>query len=183
MVGQGRRRLLRLLAMAAFGGIAFAAAAGLGLRIYLGRAVEDRAGAGEIVDFHARGSAGRHNVFAMCPPGFCTPPADATSPVFAMRWERLRAYWGEVIAAQNDLVLAASDDSGRRFTCIQRSPVLRFPDIVNVEFIALGEGASTLAIDSRSRYGRGDFGVNRRRVEAWMALLRRMMRDGQERPS
>jgi uncharacterized protein (DUF1499 family) len=30
---------------------------------------------------------------------------------------------------------------------------------------------SSLAIYSRSRYGRGDFGTNRRRVERWLSQL------------
>jgi uncharacterized protein (DUF1499 family) len=48
-----------------------------------------------------------------------------------------------------------------------------------VEFVTLGAGKSSLAIDSRSRYGRGDMGVNRRRVVDWLATLRTLMRDDQ----
>ena len=146
-------------------------AAGIGLRLYLSRAGEGQLQPGEVIDFTARHSAGRSNVFAACPAGFCTPPADIESPVFAIGWERLLDYWRDVIAAQRDVTLVAEDRARRRFTYIQRSAMLRFPDVVTVEFVPLGEGKSTLAIDSRSRYGRGDFGVNRRRVTEWLGLL------------
>ncbi len=146
-------------------GIALAA---LGLRIYLGREAESRVAADEVIDFGARNVAGRANVFAMCPVDFCAPSGDLASPVFRIGWERLHDYWRELIAAQ-------------RRAYIQRSAMLRFPDIVTVEFVPLGVDRASLAIDSRSRYGKGDMGVNRRRVVEWMDMLQHMMRED-ERP-
>jgi uncharacterized protein (DUF1499 family) len=152
------------------------AVAALGLRLYLGRASEGNLRPDEVINFASRNSSGRDNVFAMCPPRFCTPEADRESPIFELPWERLRDYWREVIAAQQSIEQVAADAEQRRFTYIQRSPVLRFPDIVTVEFVALGDDKSSLAIDSRSRYGKGDLGVNRRRVMDWMDLLQQMVR-------
>ena len=45
--------------------------------------------------------------------------------------------------------------------------------------MGLPQDHSTIAIHSRSRYGRRDFGVNARRVERWMQLLQQMMRKDQ----
>jgi uncharacterized protein (DUF1499 family) len=146
--------------------------AGLGLRLYLGRAAESRLAPDEIVDFAARNSAGRSNIFASCPPGFCTPAADMASPVFRMSWERLRDAWATVIATQPRVERVAWDEGRRRASYIERSALLRFPDIVTVAFVPIGADRASLAIDSRSRYGKADFGVNRRRVEAWLGLLR-----------
>jgi uncharacterized protein (DUF1499 family) len=151
----------------------------LGLRIYLGREAENRLAQDEIIDFAARASAGRGNVFAACPPGYCTPSADMESPVFAMDRERLRGYWSEVMSVQTRVGLVAWDGRRHRATYIDHSAVFRFPDIVTVEFVALGEGKSSVAIDSRSRYGTGDMGVNRRRVIAWLTMLEEMMRGDQ----
>ncbi len=53
----------------------------------------------------------------------------------------------------------------------QRSRFLRFPDYVSVRFLDLGEGRATLAVLSRSRFGYSDLGVNRQRVEKWLAGL------------
>ena len=155
------------------------AIAALGLRIYLGREAESHLARDEIIDFAARASTGRANVFAACPPGFCVPPGDMESPVFAMDWERLREYWSELMAVQPRVGLVAWDTQRHRAIYIDRSAILRFPDIVTVEFVTLGPGKSSLAIDSRSRYGKGDMGVNRRRVVAWLTTLRTMMRDDQ----
>ena len=151
----------------------------LSLRIYLGREAESHLARDEIIDFAARDSGGRANVFAACPPGYCTPPSDVETPIFAMDWERLRDYWLELIAVKPRVGLVAWDAQRWRATYIERSAVFRFPDIVTVEFVTLDAGRSSLAIDSRSRYGRGDMGVNRRRVVDWLATLRTMMRDDQ----
>ena len=159
-------------------GIALAA---LGLRIYLGREAESRVAADEVIDFGARNAAGRANVFAMCPVDFCAPSGDLTSPVFRIGWERLHDYWRELIAAQRRVEQVGWDEKRRRATYIQRSAMLRFPDIVTVEFVPLGADRASLAIDSRSRYGKGDMGVNRRRVVEWMDVLQHMMRED-ERP-
>jgi len=159
-------------------GIALAA---LGLRIYLGREAESRVAADEVIDFGARNVAGRANVFAMCPVDFCAPSGDLASPVFRIGWERLHDYWRELIAAQRRVEQVGWDEKRRRATYIQRSAMLRFPDIVTVEFVPLGVDRASLAIDSRSRYGKGDMGVNRRRVVEWMDMLQHMMRED-ERP-
>lgn len=146
----------------------------LGLRVYFGREAENRLAADEVIDFSARASAARSNVFAMCPSGYCTPQGDMVSPVFAMGWKRLRDYWAELIAVQPGIEPVAWDGERRRLTYVQRSEIFRFPDIVTVEFVKLGESRSTLAIDSRSRYGTMDLGANRRRVTSWMAILQNM---------
>jgi uncharacterized protein (DUF1499 family) len=167
-------RVLRRGGSVALAILVFLAAIGvaaLGLRLYLDRAAEGQLRPDEIIDFAARNSAGRSNVFAACPKSFCTPPGDIESPVFALSSERLLDDWREVIAAQRDVRLVAEDRARRRFTYIQRTRMLRFPDVVTVEFVALADGRSTLAIDSRSRYGKGDFGVNRGRVTEWLARL------------
>jgi hypothetical protein len=132
---------------------------------------EDRLRPDEVGDFATRHSTGRDNVYAICPVNFCAPRADRECPVFAVGWERLRDYWREAVELQNSIDPIAITASGRRLTYVQRSTVLRFPDVVTVEFIDLGNDRSTLATDSRSRYGKSDFGVNRRRVSEWMRLL------------
>jgi uncharacterized protein (DUF1499 family) len=48
---------------------------------------------------------------------------------------------------------------------------MRFPDTVDIEVLPVGDNQSTLAIYSRSLIGRSDLGVNRARVERWLAKL------------
>ncbi len=59
-----------------------------------------------------------------------------------------------------------------RFEHAQRSARFWFPDRVTVWVIPLSDSRSTLAIYSRSIYGLNDLGVNRARVETWLAALR-----------
>jgi uncharacterized protein (DUF1499 family) len=57
-------------------------------------------------------------------------------------------------------------------TYVQRSRIIGFPDYITVKAVpmetGLPEAGAGLIVYSRSRYGYGDFGVNRARVEAWL---------------
>ena len=63
------------------------------------------------------------------------------------------------------------DQDGLQYQYRQRSLVFRFPDFVDVRYIPIDDHTSTLAIYSRAKYGYSDFGVNKKRVEMWLALL------------
>ena len=148
----------------------------VGVRLWLSRAAEGRPAPSEIVDFRELRSTTRQNIYVMCPAELCSDSANAPSPTFAMRWERLRDYWEEAVRAQPRTELAWSDPQRRRLVYVQRSAVMQFPDIVTVEFLPAGDGRSTLAVASQSRYGRRDFGVNAGRVIAWTDRLVNLMR-------
>ena len=93
-----------------------------------------------------RGSA--PNQFLACPPGFCRAEADMASPRFLVPVEGLAE--------------AVKRELGRqpRTELVAEAPELR-----------LDAESSSLAIYSRSNYGYGDFGVNERRVRAWLAAI------------
>jgi uncharacterized protein (DUF1499 family) len=113
------------------------------------------------------------NQYLVLPPDFPSTAAapHRRSPVFDVGVERLAAAWDAVIAEQPRVTPTRRDDAARQVEYVQRSRLFRFPDVITVKFIPLGPDRSTLAVYSRSRYGRRDFGVNRRRVEAWLARL------------
>jgi len=58
---------------------------------------------------------------------------------------------------------------------VERSAGLGFPDLVNAAVVPR-EGGSGLLVYSRSQYGWSDFGVNRKRVETWVAGLEMAVR-------
>jgi len=58
-----------------------------------------------------------------------------------------------------------------RLVLVQRSLIFRFPDTITVQVFPQTEGGSTLAIYSRSNYGRSDLGVNKARVQRWLGLI------------
>lgn len=63
------------------------------------------------------------------------------------------------------------DRAGMRALHVQRTRLLRFSDLVRAEVVDLGNGDCGIEVDSRSRFALYDFGVNRRRVEHWLAQL------------
>ena len=77
-----------------------------------------------------------------------------------------------MLANEINIVPVAYEAERHRLVVIQHTPLLQFPDIVTIEFIALAADRSTLALYSRARYGRSDFGTNRRRVLRWLNRLK-----------
>ncbi len=125
----------------------------------------------EAADFAELKLTDKPNQFLMCPPGFCDANPHADSPVFDVSVEKLRERWREVLAVQPRVELLAEDEKGQQFNYVQRSARFRFPDLITVRFISVSFSQSTLAIYSRSIYGKRDFGVNRERIDAWLKTL------------
>ncbi len=151
-------------------GVGLAAIAlGAAVRVLMSRPAQDRPAPQERVDIAALRPPLPQPSFLACPPGYCAAHPAMTTPIFALPWRRLRDEWTSMIAAEPRVVRVESQ--GRRLVYIQHSPAFRFPDIVTVEFVALGPDRSGIALYSRSRYGRNDFGKNRERVERWLGLL------------
>lgn len=69
------------------------------------------------------------------------------------------------------LSLVARDDATGRFVFVQRSFIFAYPDTINVRILPIDPDHAALAIYSRSNFGRGDFGVNRARLQRWLVLL------------
>ncbi len=84
----------------------------------------------------------------------------------------LLARFDAIARAQPRTRVVAGDPDSLMITYVQRSRVLGFPDYLTVKAVAK-DGAAGLIVWSRARYGRADFGVNRARVEAWLAALDR----------
>ncbi len=89
----------------------------------------------------------------------------------AVLYEKARA----VFDTQPRTWLAAAFPDRLQLHYVVRSAVLNFPDLVTVQADAEGADRSTLVIWSRSVYGRGDFGVNRQRTTAWLAVLQQSL--------
>lgn len=119
------------------------------------------------------------NRYLVCPTDYCGATPDAFSPVFDMPPERLRRHWHAMLAARPRVEPLAQSADGLQFDYVQRTARFRFPDIITVRFLPVPPGQSTLAIYSHSVYGRSDLGVNRARVEAWLAALRQEAAGGE----
>jgi len=54
---------------------------------------------------------------------------------------------------------------------VARSALLNFPDLITAQVAEAGPDASTLVLYSRSVYGYSDLGVNRKRLNTWLAAI------------
>lgn len=106
-----------------------------------------------------------------CPPGICQAQSDVAPPAYAVAAADLRAAFAKVISSEPRITAVASDDTEMIDRYIQRSALMHYPDTIVVKFFDLPEGRSTIALYSRSQLGHGDMGVNRARIERWLAKL------------
>ena len=111
--------------------------------------------------------APRRNGFRVAPPSW-PGTAHAEAPVFHTDADQLWRTWMDFAARQPRMVLIGQDEHERRSLHVQRSPVFRFADLVRAAVVPLGIRRSSLILDSRSRFGWWDLGVNRRRVLRWI---------------
>ena len=166
---------LTLVAKAFAALLLIAAVVIVGLRIYFGRSAENELRPGEDVAITAFRGPVPENAFLACPPGFCAAKDTAPSLVFNIPVDRLEVYWNEIVELEPRLTPVETEPHHHGSVYIQHSALFRFPDVITVEFVTLAPDRSSLTIYSRSRYGRSDFGVNRRRVLRWLSRLQRMV--------
>jgi uncharacterized protein (DUF1499 family) len=112
------------------------------------------------------------NWYLMAPKGLCRmaqPQAEA--PVFdvsaAVLWDRLIA----AVLAEPRVRVHEQDKQALYLDFTQTSFLFRFPDRVSVQIVPAGGARATLAVYSRSKYGRSDLGVNAKRVKRLLAAL------------
>ena len=113
----------------------------------------------------------KRNQYLVSPNNYCSARAHMASPTYDLSVEELRERWMTMIASQPRIETRKADEEAMQYEFIQRTKIMRFPDIITVRFISLEQRRSTLAVYSRSRYGRRDFGVNKGRVCAWLEAL------------
>lgn len=127
-----------------------------------------------LIDFPALKKSRKPNTHLMAPIDFCGYTPDEISPVFNVDKETLQERFEKTIMAEpNTEKLGATEiDGDNQLDFVQFSKMIGFPDTITVRFMAAGDGHSTVAMYSRSHYGIRDFGVNRKRVQSWIHLLK-----------
>ena len=120
------------------------------------------------------------NTALAAPSGF-QPAPDVVTPTYHVSAPRLYAAIQAVAAAQPRTYQAAAYPDRLQGHWVVRSAVFNFPDLVTAQATAAGTDAATLVLYSRSVYGYGDFGANKRRVEAWLAALQQVLQPAKER--
>ena len=111
------------------------------------------------------------NTALAAPTGF-SPAPDIAIPPYPIPADKLFALVQDVAASQPRTFQAAKYPDQFQVHYVARSAVFNFPDQIMVEVRREGADNSDLIVYSRSVYGESDFGVNHKRIEAWLTELR-----------
>jgi uncharacterized protein (DUF1499 family) len=110
------------------------------------------------------------NTALAAPAGF-SPTPDIATPPYKVSADRLFAAVQGVASGQPRTYQAALYPAQLQVHYVARSAVFNFPDLITVQVRQDGADRSGLIIYSRSLYGESDIGVNRKRVESWLAAI------------
>jgi uncharacterized protein (DUF1499 family) len=106
------------------------------------------------------------NTALAAPEGF-RPTPDIVTRRYDLEPAQLYDAVRRVALAQPRTWLQVAYDDHRQAHFVARSAVFNFPDLIAVQVTP----DRTLVLWSRSVYGQGDFGANRKRLQAWLAAL------------
>jgi uncharacterized protein (DUF1499 family) len=124
------------------------------------------------VDFATVKSPRTPNTYLTAPDGLCrNARIDAAAPIFDAPAARLRQEFLSMVVAEPRCSHSLADEQALYDDFVIRSAIFGFPDLISVQFLDLKGNRSTLALYSRSVYGRWDLGVNRTRAEGWLQRL------------
>lgn len=129
-----------------------------------------------IIDFATLQRADTPNQYLTCPNNLCPAYIDDLPPVYAASVAEVRSAWEAMLQAEPRVTELRRSADGTQIDYVQRSRLLKFPDLITIRFIALDEKRTTLAIYSRSIYGEGDMGVNKARIRGWVAKLNNVLK-------
>ena len=96
---------------------------------------------------------------------------DREAPIYTASAQVMARAFDDYVTTQPSVTRIAGSVEEAWLTYVQRTPVLRMPDYISVKFIDFEDGGSTVSIYSRSRFGYGDMGVNKARVDLWLQSL------------
>ena len=109
------------------------------------------------------------NTALICPVDYCdNAKSDTSVPQFGVPADKLREKFRAGLKFEKNLERVHINDPMMRERYVQRSPIMRFPDTIQVEYIPLGPNRSTIALYSRSQIGISDRGVNLNRLQRWL---------------
>ncbi len=111
------------------------------------------------------------NTYFVAPQSMVDAQVDKESAVYAVPAAIMARAFNDYVLTQPNTLVVDGQVEDLWITYVQRTPTLKMPDYITVKFIDLEDGKSTIAIYSRSRFGYGDMGVNKARVDMWLQSL------------
>ena len=111
------------------------------------------------------------NTYYVATQSMVNATVDREAPIYSAPADVMAKALEQYVTTQPNVLLLAGSATEGWLTFVQRTPTLRVPDYISIKFINFEEGGSTIAIYSRSRFGYGDMGVNKARVDLWLQSL------------
>ena len=127
------------------------------------------------IDFATLQRRDTPNQYLMCTNQLCKAYIDDLPPIYGANVVEVRKTWEIILQREPRVKELRRDPQATQIDYVQRSAFWRFPDIITIRFIAIGEKKTTIAIYSRSVYGQGDLGVNKARIRDWVGKLNAML--------
>lgn len=125
------------------------------------------------VDFKTLELPGSPNKYLVAPDGLTDKAKpDEIAPGYPVTAAALKVKFLAALAGEPKIEMLPESGDGLQLNFVQRTPTIQWPDIVTVRFIPKDETSSTVAIYSHSIYGYGDGGVNKKRVQHLLELLK-----------
>ena len=124
-----------------------------------------------MTDFKTLKLSWKPNQYLVTPTGWGQDRPHRESPVFGRDPAAVYAAIKAVALDQPRVQLLSDDPTRRKLELVQRTRIVRFPDFVSIEVVPAEGQGSTILVYSRAKFGIRDFGVNRRRIDRWLALL------------
>ena len=137
----------------------------------LGWLVGCSAGEADLVDLATLERPASPNSYLVCPADHTTAEVDREPPVYALAPAELERVWLAALADEPRLTRRVTEPARRRHLFVQRTPVLRFPDVIQLDVLEVPPDRSTVCLYSRSVYGYSDLDKNRARLEDWLARI------------
>ena len=111
------------------------------------------------------------NTYYVAPQSLVEAQVALEAPIYALPAAVMAKAFSDYVLTQPNASTVLASADGLWTTYVQRTPTLKMPDYITVKFLDLEGGRSTMAIYSRSRFGYGDMGVNKARVDLWLQSL------------
>ena len=124
------------------------------------------------INFQELSPPEKPNSALACRPNYCgTREADIPSPVYDLSPKRLAQIFTERMDERPRVERVDDQTDPLYARYIVRTKWMRFPDTVNIRFLATADGKATLAIFSSSLLGHSDLGKNESRLRNWLQNL------------
>ncbi|MBR72279.1 MAG: hypothetical protein CMM30_04985 [Rhodospirillaceae bacterium] len=111
------------------------------------------------------------NSFFSAPRDWGMNTSHYSTPIYEGKWNYIIETLSKIANDEPRTVTLKNNISEGKLQLCQKSLIFKFPDLIWIQAITIDEYSSSVAIFSKAKYGKYDFGVNKKRVLRWIDKL------------